>query len=197
MFEDRSRIARDLHDVVIQRLFAAGLAIQGIWSQTQEPDSARRLSGVVDELDETIREMRSVIFSLQAHAGPAGGLRAEILQVTHDEQVVLGFEARVHFEGVIDTTPDEIAVQLLPTLREALSNVGQHAQASSALVTIATNDTLTLRVQDNGVGISGDHPTGEGIRNAERRAAGLGGSCEITAGATGGTIFEWSVPLHR
>lgn len=195
--EDRDRIARDLHDVVIQRLFAVGLAVQGVQSRSADGDASDRLAGVVDELDETIREIRSVIFSLQSTGTGRGlGLRAEITQVIADEKGVLGFEPRVLFDGVIDTAPDEIAAQLLPTLREALSNVGRHAHASSARVSVSAGERMTLRVEDDGVGISDDPKLGNGILNVRRRAEDLEGTCELTTSPDGGTIFEWSVPMH-
>ncbi len=198
LVEDRDRIARDLHDVVIQRLFAAGLAVQGVQARSQDVDAAARLTDVVDELDETIREIRSAIFGLQSGGpGHAFGLRSDITRVIADEKLVLGFEPRVLFEGVIDAAPREVAEQLLPTLREALSNVGRHAQASSSVVSVKADDRMTLRVEDDGVGLSGDATSGNGVRNMRQRAAELGGSCEIGTGAEGGTVVEWSVPMPR
>ena len=153
----------------------------------------------MDELDETIREIRSVIFSLQedAGAGRALGLRlAEIMRVIADEKEVLGCEPRVQFEGVIDSAREAVAEKLLPTLREALSNIGRHAHASSALIRVTADDRLTLRVEDDGIGTSDDPGLGNGVRNVQSRAADLGGSCQVAASDTGGTILEWSVPMQ-
>ena len=195
--EDRDRIARDLHDVVIQRLFAVGLAVQGVQARTSDTQVGARLAGVVDELDETIREIRSAIFSLQSEGiGQTHGLRAEITRVIAEETGILGFEPRVQFDGVIDTTSDQVAQQLLPSLREALSNVGRHAQASSALVRVTAGERLTLRVEDDGIGIPDDPVLGSGIVNMRRRAEKLGGVCDLSASPAGGTILEWSVPMN-
>jgi PAS domain S-box-containing protein len=197
VLEDRDRIARDLHDLVIQRLFAVGLAVQGSQARSTDAETTARLSGVVDELDETIREIRSVIFSLQnaAAAGPAPGLRAEVLRVIAEERELLGFEPRVQFDGVIDAVSHDAAAQLLASLREALSNVGRHAQASSVLVTLTAGTDLVLVVEDDGVGIPDEPVRGNGIDNISRRAMELGGTCEIAAKDSGGTRVRWSVPI--
>jgi two-component system sensor histidine kinase DevS len=196
LVEERDRIARDLHDVVIQRLFAVGLTVQGVHGRSSDPEASQRLAGVVDELDETIREIRSVIFSLQSGMmGPRPGLRAEVTRVIAEERGVLGFEPRVMFDGVIDAAPDRVAEQLLPTLREILSNVGRHAAASSVLVSVTGGDALTLRVEDDGIGIGDDPEYGNGLKNIRKRAAELDGSCEVTSAPGAGTTVEWSVPM--
>jgi PAS domain S-box-containing protein len=193
MLEDRERIARDLHDIVIQKLFAAGMSVQAVSSRVKEPESARRLATVVDDLDQTIREIRSAIFSL--HAGRAdSGLRSEILRIVSEERNVLGFAPRVHFEGTIDAISDKIAGELLPTLREALSNVGRHADASAVEVFVDGSDGVTLRVLDNGRGLPAETGGGNGIRNVTERATRLGGTCSIAGRPEGGTVLEWHVP---
>jgi two-component system sensor histidine kinase DevS len=193
MLEDRERIARDLHDIVIQKLFAAGMSVQAVSSRVKEPESARRLATVVDDLDQTIREIRSAIFSL--HAGGAdSGLRSEILRIVSEERNVLGFAPRVHFEGTIDAISDKIAGELLPTLREALSNVGRHADASAVEVFVDGSDGVTLRVLDNGRGLPAETGGGNGIRNVTERATRLGGTCSIAGRPEGGAVLEWHVP---
>jgi len=182
---------------VIQKLFAAGMTIQGVWSRTTEPDNARRLSGVVDDLDETIREIRSVIFSLKADTRTAPGVRAKILRVVSEERLVLGFEPRVRFEGAVDAMSDEVAAELLPTLREALSNVARHADASSVDIKVEAGETVVLRVLDNGRGLPEKVSGGHGIRNLGERAAMLGGRCRVAAHPGGGTVLEWQVPDTR
>ncbi len=196
MLADRERIGRDLHDLVIQRLFAAGMGAQALSSQISHPDQQQRLQGIVDELDETIREIRSVIFGLQPRPQAGTGVRADVLQVLDDERGALGFEPHLRLDGLIDGLPQSVAAELLATLREALSNVARHASATEARVTIIAGDALRLRVEDDGRGIPTDAPTGNGLRNMSTRAARLGGSCHVAPGADGGTLLEWTVPLR-
>ena len=190
--EDRERIARDLHDIVIQKLFAAGMTIQGVWSRTTDTDQARRLSSVVDDLDDTIREIRSAIFSLQSNQGD--GVRSEILRIISEERFVLGFEPRVRFEGPVDTISEPVATELLATLREALSNVGRHAGASAVEIIVESGDDVCLTVLDDGRGIPETDTVGNGIRNLTERATLLGGRCHIASRPGGGTTLEWQVP---
>ena len=193
--EDRERIARDLHDVVIQKLFAAGMAVQSVAARSIDADHGRRLNGVVDDLDDTIREIRSVIFSLQSDLQDAVGLRADVLRIADEERGALGFEPHVRFGGAVDTTSPSVASELLPVLREALSNVARHAQASAVEVDVEHSDGMvTLRVTDNGCGISASPPGGNGLRNLSARAEKLGGHCTVTNRADGGSELEWQVP---
>jgi PAS domain S-box-containing protein len=192
--EDRERIARDLHDIVIQKLFAAGMTIQSVSARTTDPEHGRRLATVVDDLDETIREIRSVIFSLQGDARETGGVRAEVLRITDDQREALGFEPRIRFDGAVDTIDERIARQLLPTLREALSNVAKHAGASSVEIVVDHGEQVALRVVDNGCGMPVTLSRGNGIRNLTERATKLGGTCRVSSQPDGGTVFEWRVP---
>jgi signal transduction histidine kinase len=152
------------------------------------------LSGVVDDLDETIREIRSVIFSLQARSQSAAGLRGDILRVVSEERLVLGLEPRVRFEGPIDTISEPIATDLLATLRESLSNVARHASASNVEITVECGESVVLRVLDNGNGVPVAVTGGNGIRNVTERASMLGGRCRVAARPNGGTMLEWLVP---
>jgi PAS domain S-box-containing protein len=194
--EDHERIARDLHDVVIQQLFASGMTLQSVWSRVREPEVAQRISAVVDDLDRTIREIRSVIFGLQTHGADAPGRRAEILGMVSEYGATLESPPRVRFEGPIETIDDEIAAQLLPTLREALSNAARHSKASSVDVTVVASDRIVLRVADDGIGLPDAAPgSGRGVRNMSERAAQLGGRCDVQSRPEGGTVVEWSVPV--
>jgi PAS domain S-box-containing protein len=192
--EDRERIARDLHDTVIQKLFAAGMTLQGVSARTADPEHGRRLAGVVDDLDETIREIRSVIFGLQADSHDTSGVRTEILRIVDDERDALGFQPRIRFDGPVDAMDERVAADLLPTLREALSNVGKHADASSVEVVVDCGERVTLRVLDNGRGIPATLAEGHGLPNLRERARKLGGHCRVSSRPDGGTALEWMVP---
>jgi PAS domain S-box-containing protein len=193
--EDRERIARDLHDVVIQKLFAAGMSVQSVAARSDDPHQAERLSHVVDDLDDTIREIRSVIFSLQAAGTDAPGLRADVLRVVDQEQPALGFAPRVRFDGPVDATTPRVTAELLPALREALSNAARHATASSVEIEVERfGDLVTLRVLDDGRGLPEFISRGNGLANMSERAEKLGGVCRATTRAGGGTELEWRVP---
>jgi len=196
VFEDRDRIAKDLHDLVIQRLYATGMSLQGVTSLIGSPEVAERVSRSVDALDDTIKEIRSAIFALQTHAAakPAD-MRARILFVAQEMAQALGFAPSLHLQGTLDAPiPEEIIEHMLTALRESLSNAARHASATSVAVTVAVTDDLVLTVIDDGVGIA---PGGRrsGLRNLEQRAGALGGSLTINAPDGGGTELIWRVPL--
>lgn len=192
--DDRDRIARDLHDTVIQRLFGAGLTLQGIVSIADDPVRGR-LTATIGDLDETIRELRMAIFSLQGAGAAPGGLRGRLLDVLTDAGPGLGFEPRLQFEGPVETIDDHIAAHLVPTLREALSNVAHHARARSARVAISVTDEVVLTVTDDGIGVPDEVMGGRGLANLANRADKLGGSFEIASDATGGSRLTWRVPV--
>ena len=196
LFEDRDRIARDLHDLVIQRLFATGMSLQGATALMRDPESARRVQQAVDSLDETIRDIRSAIFSLQSRGEDEPlGVRGRILAVVEQMTASLGFTPALRMAGAIDTqVPDEIAEQMLPALREALANVAKHANASRADVAVEAGPDLVLTVRDNGVGLR-DTGRRSGLTNLAERAGVLGGTLRTGAGPNGGTELEWRVPL--
>jgi len=196
LLEDRERIARDLHDTVIQRLFAAGMTLQGLSALLGDDDDAtRRIDMVVDELDGTIRELRTAIYGLQTRVERPAGLREEVLRVLGEERSALASEPRIHFEGVLDAVPDRIVQALLPVLRELLSNVARHARARDLAVEVkATPDDVVLTVTDDGIGI-GDAPVhGNGLRNMTDRAKELGGDFRIDARPDCGSGAVWRVP---
>ncbi len=196
VFEDRDRIARDLHDLVIQRLYATGMSLQGTVSLIGSAEVAERVNVAVDALDETIREIRSSIFALQTrHDAKPPGLRARILQVADEAAGVLGFPPALQLDGRLDDgVPEDIADHLLGVLREALSNVARHSGASNVDVQVRAAAELSLTVRDNGSGIKA---TGRrsGLANLEQRASKLGGSFRVEPRADGGTELDWRVPL--
>jgi PAS domain S-box-containing protein len=194
VLEDRDRIARDLHDTVIQRLFAAGMSLQAAASMVDAPDVSRRLDGVVDELDETIRELRTAIYGLHQRATDASGLRERIMQVVGEVPLPNAAEAAVRLEGRLDAVPEQQREHLLAALRESLSNVARHSRATVVDVRIEVGAELVLRVRDDGVGIGDDPTAGNGLANLATRATELGGSFEVASPPDGGTIVEWRVP---
>jgi len=195
VLEDRDRIARDLHDTVIQRLFAAGMSLQAAASMVEAPDVSRRLDGVVDELDETIRELRTAIYELNQRTTDVDALPQRIMRVVADAP--LGdTDPVVRLEGRLDAVPSEHGEQLLSALREALSNVARHARAATVEVTVDAGDELVLLVCDDGVGIPTDVEPGNGLANLDARASRLGGTFSVLAASGGGTALEWRVPTR-
>lgn len=208
LVEDRERIARELHDTVIQRLFATGLSLQGATSMIgRDPvTAADRVRSAVDDLDLTIRHIRSAIFGLT----PVGestrdGVRSRVLDLVAGAERMLGFEPTVLFEGQVDSaTPEPVAEDVLATLTEALANVARHARASRTDVVVAVTDDagrgqaggeIVLRVTDDGVGPPRERPRGRGLVNMTQRAERRKGTFTITAGDERGTRIEWRVPI--
>ncbi|HTV10336.1 MAG TPA: PAS domain S-box protein [Acidimicrobiales bacterium] len=191
---DRERIARDLHDLVIQRLFGAGLRLQGALSLISNSPAAARVSSTIDDLDRTIKEIREAIFALESP--PGRGLRAKVLEAVADATEMLGFKPAVTFEGVVDQQGALAAqIEAVAVLREALTNAARHAHASSVNVHVRFEEgELEILVVDNGTGI-GEPSRMSGIANARARAELLGGSLQLTAPEGGGTSFDWRVPI--
>ena len=197
VFGDRDRIARDLHDLVIQRLFATGMSLEGAIRGMQPPEKVERVRQAVDDLDATIKEIRTSIFALQNPAPHAGeGLRLSVLHAAGNARATLGFDPEVTFRGPVDAlVPSSIGEQMLAVLREALSNIGRHAAASSARVEVIAEPTyVELVVSDDGKGLPADGRR-SGLANLARRASDLGGEFSAEASPAGGTAVTWRVPL--
>lgn len=196
VYEDRDRIARDLHDAVIQRLFAIGLTLQRLVRSAGSSEVAERLSQAIGDVDDTIRQIRSSIFELSTSDDDTGA-RAAILALAAELRTVLGFEAELSFDGPVDTVVSgELLEHLLATLREALTNVARHAEASEVVVAVAADgDNCSLVVVDNGRGLGSTAPGqgGLGLANLRRRAEKLGGELRL-ASSEKGTRLRWSVP---
>lgn len=194
--EDRARLARDLHDTVIQRLFAVGLSLQSIAGSAAATGLTEGLDTAISDLDDTIRQIRSTIFEL---ASTQPGVRASILSVVRELKPVVGFEVQVTFDGPIDSTiSDQIAEQLVATTREAVTNVARHAHASEAKVMLSVSDGLCrLQVIDDGSGVDEGRESegGLGLANLRHRAEKLGGSLAIESRPSGGTTISWQVPV--
>jgi signal transduction histidine kinase len=195
---DRDRIARDLHDLVIQRLFATGMSLQGAMPLVTEPGAADRVRRSIDELDNTIRDIRSAIYTLQSRdETELPGVQGRIVEVIEEMTAALGFAPALRIEGQLEAqVPPEMADDMLAALREALSNVARHAGASLAEVTCQAGSDLVVIVRDDGSGLGGA-ARWSGLANLTRRAAELGGQLAVTPAPGAGTRLEWRVPLPR
>jgi signal transduction histidine kinase len=196
LLQDRERIARDLHDLVIQRLYATGMSLQGVVPLIERPEVTDRVSRAVDAMDETIKEIRSAIFALQVpRYATRAGLRERVRDVLQEMTELLGFAPELSLVGDLgDQLPAEPADQLLVALREALSNAARHAGASRVEVTVAAGQELVLVVRDNGAGMSGTTRR-SGLANLAERAARLGGRLSVGPAGESGTELRWQVPL--
>jgi PAS domain S-box-containing protein len=197
MVEEGERIARDLHDTVIQRLFATGMSLAGVQRLTTSP-ATERIAQAVTELDDTIREIRSAIFALQQPVGSSGGLRREVQALAADAGRRLGYMPRVAFDGPLDTmVPTAVASDLLAVVREGLSNVLRHANATTVEVVIRLDgDDLIAVIGDDGVGLPDGRPPGSGLGNMVSRAERWGGRLTVAAAEPRGTRLEWRVPVR-
>ena len=193
IFEERDRIARDLHDLIIQRIFAAGIQLQGA---LRANNSASRISEVIISLDETIREIRKTIFSLESDDDERS-VRGRLIQEINNSIAGLGFSPRLELDGPLETMLSvDMADHLMAVVREALTNVVKHAGASDVLVRIQVDaDRVDLTVVDDGVGL-GDITRRSGLANIVSRAHEHGGSVLIErVSSQGGTRLSWSAPL--
>ncbi|WP_371645682.1 MULTISPECIES: GAF domain-containing protein [unclassified Streptomyces] len=200
MLEDHDRIARDLHDLAIQRLFATGMTLQSAQRFVDHPEATDRLARAVDDLDATIKIIRSTIFGLRDRdaVGRAPKLRSRTVQAVDAAAEGLGFAPALRMEGLIDTdVPAAVADEVLAVLGEALTNVARHAKATRAEASIvAEGGVVTVTVTDNGVGLPEGGRRG-GLRNLTERAERLGGRMEVTSRGADerGTRLQWWVPL--
>lgn len=194
---ERERIARDLHDTVLQRLYGLGLELQAIGINTDDKVTARIETGI-DEIDHIIREIRTSVFTLGA-AQRAGSLGQELGDIIAQSSRVLGFSPRLRIQGPVEHSVSEAArLDLVATLRESLANVARHSRATAVTVEIDVADsTLHLRVGDNGTGLPADlsGALGNGLRNMTERARQHGGTLFIGRSAEGGALIEWTVPV--
>ncbi|WP_308113574.1 GAF domain-containing protein [Arthrobacter sp. ISL-30] len=199
VFTDRDRIAKDLHDVVIQRLFAAGLSVQSLGRFTNDELARDRIRTITRELDETIRELRDTIYSLRASSGESELLSSRIVQVVRIASRSLPFTPHVRLSGNIDGVQSiDLIMNVLAVLSEGLSNAIRHAGPSAIDVDVAVVDhSLTVRIEDDGSGFDPAERSGQGngLDNMSRRAADLGGTFSIRSAVGLGSVLEWTVPL--
>jgi len=196
ILEDRDRIARDLHDLVIQRLFATGMTLQSAAPRISDPEAARRIATVVDDLDATIRELRQAIYQLQAPSVDED-LRADIQRVVDEVAGASEARVRLHFVGLVaSAVPDQVRPHLLAVLREGLSNAVRHAAARAIDVTVEVDHAVVVTVADDGIGVDSTVTRRSGLANLSARAAEFNGSCVLLPGEGGtGSRLVWQVPL--
>nr|WP_274637247.1 GAF domain-containing protein [Microbacterium bovistercoris] len=199
VIDERSRIARDLHDHVIQRLFATGLGLQALASA--EPAAAARLDAHVAELDAAIAEIRTAIFTLRTRpaAGGAGLTRNRILDVIGELTPALGGSPSVTFTGAIDLTlTGAVADDVIAVVREGLANIARHARAQNTAVDVSVSEVaIVVTIEDDGDGVGSDATLTGGTANLRDRAESRGGEFSLRPRAAGGTRLEWRAPLPR
>jgi len=200
VFEERDRLARELHDTVIQRLFAIGLSLQSMQANPTLAANQDRLKSTIADVDDTIRQVRTSIFELGSD-GLGRGVRARVLSVLADLSPVLGFDVHPSFEGPVDTAISDLVSQhLLAVIREAITNIGRHALATEARVAITASDgQCRLQIVDNGCGMTGyeSDSGGLGLGNLRHRAEKLHGRFDVESPDAGGTVITWQVPLSQ
>jgi signal transduction histidine kinase len=195
LLEDRARIARDLHDHVIQQVFAAGLVVQATAASVHEKSSVTALQEVVDHLDEAIKQIRVSIFQLQPPV--PGGLRAAVMDVVAEVQPALVTTPRVELDGPLDSVATaDLVRDVTAVVREGLANVARHASATAVELSVfATTTRLTVTISDDGTGV-GDATRRSGLENMRRRAEDRDGSMAIAeVPDLGGTTLVWTVPI--
>ncbi|MEH3034160.1 MAG: GAF domain-containing sensor histidine kinase [Aeromicrobium erythreum] len=195
VYEDRDRIGRDLHDLVIQRLFAVGLSLQGMTRHVNDDAGRERLVQAVDDLDRTIADIRRTIFDL-GRTVAASSLRQDLEQVVDEAAALLGFEPRLVITGRLDTVSDVVAAHLLHVVREQLSNVVRHAHARHVDVILDCERMVELTIRDDGRGRTGEG-AGNGLANMQHRARQLGGACRIVTRPGAGFEIRWAVPKEQ
>ncbi|CAN5851828.1 GAF domain-containing protein [soil metagenome] len=194
LIADRERIAHDLHDHVIQRLFAAGMDLQGTIARSRSPEITKRLTRTVDDLQATIEEIRSRIFALQS-AGDDSGFRQQVQNAIADLTDDRDIETTVRMSGPLSAVDEELAEQATPVIIEAVSNAVRHSGAAHLTIDINVADELTIDITDDGCGIDPGNPRRSGLANLQRRADSVGGSCAISTPPGGGTHLRWVAPL--
>ena len=199
LLEDRDRIARDLHDLAIQRLFATGMTLQSATRFIEHDGASERVGRAVSDLDETIKIIRSTIFGLRVRDNEMGpGLRARVARAVGETATTLGFAPRLSMEGLLDTdVSPALADHVAAVLGETLSNTVRHAHATRVEVTLqSTGSEVVLVVEDNGVGIPAEGRR-SGLSNLADRARSVGGRMDIETPPEGGSRIVWRAPLRR
>lgn len=192
---ERERIGRDLHDVILQRLYGTGLTVQAIAAGADAATSAR-LDAIIDDVDRIIGEVRTIVFTLGAHGGQ-GTLGQDLADIVAQSSRVLGFSPTLRLHGPVESVlAPEVQTELVASMREALGNVARHAQARNVEVTISVaGGRVVLTVRDDGIGPPAEAPSvGNGLRNLLARAELFGGTSSLERAPNGGAVLVWSVP---
>ncbi|BBZ68619.1 hypothetical protein MINS_40480 [Mycolicibacterium insubricum] len=192
ILSDRDRIARDLHDHVIQRLFAVGLSLQGALPSVRSDEVGRRVSSALDDLQEVVQEIRTAIFDL--HGGSVTRLRQRLEQTVAQMTAHAPLRSSLHVSGPLSVVDAALADHAEAVVREAVSNVVRHADADTVSVNVTVDDDLTITVVDDGVGMP-EAISASGLANLASRARECGGTLDVRPGPGGGTRLEWTAPL--
>ena len=191
---DRDRIARDMHDQVLQRLYGVGMAMQSTQQRIQAPKVAARITDHMNQLQQIIIDIRSAIYDLSPDPAGVAPLRARLHTVITELTADAPLSTTVRMSGQLDRVPPQVARHAEAVLREAVSNVVRHSRAAELAVTITVGDDLVIDVRDDGVGIP-DTVTRSGLNNMQVRAEQISGACTITPVDRGGTRVIWTAPL--
>jgi len=195
VLQDRERLARDMHDIVIQRLFAAGMGLQAVIGSITDAQVEQRVSDTVDELDRTIADLRVAIFELTNVS--TSTVAEQLGEVIEHAAVHLAFAPTIVIDGDVDSIPAELCEHLVPALTEALSNVARHAHAATVTIALRIDsETISLTVTDDGVGIGSTGARGNGLDNLAARAHQVGGTISIDSLPDTGTTLTWTTPCQ-
>ena len=195
--EDHERIAKDLHDTVIQELFALGMSLQAAVATIPDPEQATRVEAGVNTLDDVIRSIRALIFNIRSER-QADDLRVRVVEIATSLIPSLGFEPTVSFHGPVDDVPEELHEHVLAVARESLTNVARHAEASGATLAVSVRDgEVGVIVSDDGVGIPARLNRQSGHTNLAERARLTRGSFFVAPHPEGGTVVEWRAPVDQ
>jgi signal transduction histidine kinase len=192
---DRERIAHDLHDYVIQRLFAVGLDVQATIARTRSPDVVARLNRTIDDLQNTIEDIRATIFELQPSTTSGGGFRRRIQDAVADLTENRDIVTTLHMSGPMIAVGPDLAQQAEAAVVEAVSNAVRHSGATHLNIEVTVADELRIDIIDDGCGIPTDNQRQSGLANLRRRAEQAGGMCRFSSPSTGGTVVQWTASL--
>ncbi|WP_329405291.1 GAF domain-containing protein [Nocardia vinacea] len=195
VLSDRDRIARDLHDHVIQRLFAVGLSLQSTAQRARVPEVKSRLTETIQDIQSIVQDIRHSIFDLHSPTTDAPTLRKRLHGIIADMIGESGLRTTVRLAGPVSVLTPPLSEDVEAVLREAVSNAVRHASATTVSVQLRVRDDVTIEVTDDGVGVPEDFERMSGLANLATRAEQAGGSFSISKGANGGTVLRWSAPL--